>query len=129
MSPLSTATVSSPSIASSWATVASDPGSLMSVCVSSSGSTTLRLVRVSPDAAKAQTSMPPAASREEIFSPTEPPRSARARLLPPSLAMTFETLIPFPPGSSRRSVMRFTASRANRGTVAVLSSAGLSVTV
>ncbi|MBM6774039.1 PTS mannitol transporter subunit IICBA [Olsenella profusa] len=49
-------------MASSWATPASGPGSLMSVWVSSSGSLTLRLVRASPMASKAQTSMPCSAS-------------------------------------------------------------------
>ncbi len=93
----------------------SGPGSLMSVWVSPTGSTTLRLVRVSPLAGKAFTRMPASLRAPAIQLPVSPERMATASEVPPSLAMTLETLMPLPPASRRSSVMRLTASRVKLG--------------
>ncbi len=98
------------------AAVTVGPGSLMSVLVCSSSSTTLVLVRVSPGTSKAQQSMEAAASMSWMRRPTDPPSRARARDDPPRASTTLVTLMPLPPGSSRRDRTRLTSSTANPST-------------
>ena len=105
------------------------PGSLMSVWVPRMGSTSLRLVRVSPATSKGPQAIRIDPSCPWIQRPALPASRHSASVSPPSAATTFETLMPLPPASWRSSSMRLTASIEKFGTWAVLSTAGLSVTV
>ncbi len=105
------------------------PGSLISVLVWPSGSTTFRLVRVSPSAKWKWDSSPRLSRADKMDLPVPPPKIPTAMLFPPSLLITLDTLIPFPPGSVRMAVIRFTLSMVKDGISTVLSSAGFNVTV
>ncbi|MDY3712666.1 MAG: hypothetical protein SO044_09690 [Agathobaculum sp.] len=105
------------------------PGSFSSVFVCFTGSTTLRFVRVSPSIKVNRQSTPGICIASAMQRPVAPPSRPMAVLVPPSAATTLETFSPLPPGSVRMAVTRLTVPGENPGIRAVLSSAGLSVTV
>src|SRR6516164_5989494 len=89
----------------------------------------VRLVRISFSMGTSVTGKPQHSRYFLRRFPARPPEVATARVFPPKEWITYEALMPRPPGDSRLELMYERSSKASRSTLMTRSMAGLIVTV